>query len=247
MQRIFLGETFFEKGITFLLLFAFWAKRKLSSVKNISEWLRLLLSKCPEEHLWEEIQFLRNYVISKLFPDFLRTVYGQMPEIFLLSCRTCIVVVLMTFFWKKYKDIRFSWIWAKKCSPVRKKINRVIAIVVQITRRTSSIKKQILRYYEIPNLFLEFGWTVYGHLLKMFLQSYRTCFVRVQRNTLRTFFERSITNIITSGLWAKKLVPYGKIFSRVVASAVYFSCRRLRLLCTCAKQHFEDFFRIKYS
>ena len=151
------------------------------------------------------------------------------------------------FFWMKYKDIRFFWIWAKKGSPVRKKINRVIAIVVQITRRTSSIKKQIQRYYEIPNLFSEFGWTVYGHLLKMFLQSYRTCFVRVQRNTLMTIFERSITNIITSGLWAKKLVAYGKIFSRVVASAVYFSCRRLLLLCTCAKQHFEDFYRIKYS
>ena len=128
-----------------------------------------------------------------------------------------------------------------------KKINRVIAIVVQITRRTSSSKKQILSYYEIRNLFSEFGWSVYGHLLKIFLQSCRTCFVRVQRNTLRTFFERSINNIITSGLWAKKLVPYGKIFSRVVASAVYFSCRRLRLLCTCAKQHFEDFFRLKYS
>ena len=154
---MFLGETFFEKGITLLLLFAFWAKKKLSSVKNISEWLRLLLSKCPEEHLWEEIQFLRNFVISKLFPDFLRTVYGQIPEIFLLSCRTCIVVVLMTFFWMKYKDIRFFWIWAKKCSPVRKEINRVIAFVVQITRRTSSIEKQILRYYEIPNLFSDFG------------------------------------------------------------------------------------------
>ena len=161
-------------------------------------------SKSPEEHLWEEIQFLRNYVTSKLFPDFLRTVYGQKPKISLLSCRNCIVLVLMTFFWINYKDIRFYWIWAKKCSPVRKKINRVLAIAVQITRRTSSIKKQILRYYEIPRRFLEFGWTVYGHLFKMFLQSCRTCFVRVQRNTLRTFFDRSITNIITSGLWAKK-------------------------------------------
>ena len=204
MQRFFSGETFLEKGLTLLLLSAFWARRNLSSVKNISEWLRLLQSKSPEEHLWEEIQFLRNYVTSKLFPDFLRTVYGQKPKISLLSCRNCIVLVLMTFFWINYKDICFYWIWAKKCSPVRKKINRVLAIAVQITRRTSSIKKQILRYYEIPRRFLEFGWTVYGHLLKMFLQSCRTCFVRVQRNTLRNFFDRSITNIITSGLWAKK-------------------------------------------
>ena len=247
MQRFFLGETFSEKGITLLLLFAFWAKINLSAVKNISELLRLLQSKCPEEHLWEEIQFLRNYVNSKLFPNFLRTVYGEMPEIFLLSCRTCIVMVLMTFFWMKYKDIRFFWIWAKKMFSCPKKINRVIAIVVQITRRTSSSKKQILSYYEIRNLFSEFGWSVYGYLLKIFLQSCRTCFVRVQRNTLRTFFERSITNIITSGLWAKKLVAYGNILSRVVASAVYFSSRCLLLLFTCAKQQFEDFFWIKYS
>ena len=95
-----------------------------------------------------------------------------------------------------------------------KKINRVIAIVVQITRRTSSIKKQILRYYEIRNLISEFGWSVYGHLLKIFLQSCRTCFVRVQRNTLRTFFERSINNIITSGLWdfeRKNWLPTGTL------------------------------------
>ena len=159
-EKLFGGQ-FVWKRLTLLLCFAFWAKRNLWSVKNISEWLRLLQSKSPEEHLWDEIQFLRNYVISKLFPDFLQTVYGRMPKIFLLSCRTC--------------------------------------------------------------------------------------FVRVQRNTLRTFFERSITNIITSGLWAKKLFAYGNTFSRVVASAVYFSCRRLVLLCTCAKQHFEDFFRTKYS
>ena len=132
------------------------------------------------------------------------------------------------FFWMKYKDIRFFLILSEKMFSCPKKINRVIAMVVQITRRTSSIKKQILRYYEIRNLFSEFGCSVYGHLLKIFLQSFRTCFVRVQRNTLRTFFERSIINIITSGLWAKKLVAYGNIFSRVVASAVYFSFVRVQ-------------------
>ena len=119
-ENLFGGNFFWERN-NLLLLFAFWAKRNLSSVKNISEWLRLLQFKCPEEHLWEEIQFLRNYVISKLFPDFLRTVYGEMPEIFLLSCRTCIVMVLMTFFWMKYKDIRFFWIWAKKMFSCPKK------------------------------------------------------------------------------------------------------------------------------
>ena len=120
---------------------------------------------------------------------------------------TALYLCWWLFFEWNIKIFVFSEFERKNVLMSEKKINRVLAIAVQKTRRISSIKKQILRYYEIPKRFLEFGWTVYGHLFKMFLQSCRTCFVRVQRNTLRTFFERSITNIITSGLWAKKGLP----------------------------------------
>ena len=109
------------------------------------------------------------------------------------------------FFLLKYKDIRFFWVLAKKCSPVRKKINRVIAIVIQITRRTSSMKKANSEKVCTSETVFGFWVNFLRTIDKKTSEVLRYLLCRSTEEHLKTFFVESKTVLKVCGFWAKKM------------------------------------------
>ena len=244
----------------------FWNKvcvhlfvRKLSK-RNLNFWWYVFwrvvvpaLYMCRVFYL-KKMFFWKRNDFPKLFLEVERMDYGRLLKDFELAHLPVLFACTEElfggqFFWKKNNlVINFCVLSQKNFIVCQKYFRMVAAIAVQKSRGTSMGRNPIPE--KLCNSKTVFG--IWVNCLRTFCWK---CFCRVAAPALYVcrgvlwglIFERSITNIITSGLWAKQLFAYGNTFSRVVASAVYFSCRRLLLLCTCAKQHFEDFFRTKYS